>query len=69
MHKIKITTLAIVILLFSTFSQSQAAKKIEVDIYKGDVATVNSYIFSNGVSLVAMDVQRATSHERSEKTR
>ena len=64
MHKIKITTLAIVILLFSTFSQSQAAGKIEVGVYKGDVATVNSYIFSNGVSLVVMDVQRATSEAK-----
>ncbi len=64
MHKTTITTFAIVILLLSTFSQSQAAGKIEVDVYKGDVATVNSYIFSNGVSLVVMDVQRATSEAK-----
>ena len=45
-------------------TQSHAGEPIEVDIYKGDVATVNSYIFSNGVSLIVMDVQRATSEAK-----
>ncbi len=50
----------------ATFSQadSTTSGKIEVDVYKGDVATVNSYIFSNGESLIVMDVQRATSEAK-----
>ena len=36
------------------------AGPISIDMYKGGVANVNSYIFSNGVSLAVMDVQRAT---------
>jgi len=31
---------------------------MQVEVYKGDFATVNSFIFSNGKSLVVMDVQR-----------
>ena len=50
----------------AVFSQadSTTSGKIEVDVYKGDVATVNSYIFSNGESLIVMDVQRATSEAK-----
>ena len=47
-YKMKIATLVIVSLFISSFVQTQAAGKIEVDVYKGNVATVNSYIFSNG---------------------
>ena len=35
-------------------------QEISIDMYKGEVANVNSYVFSNGVSLAVMDVQRAT---------
>ena len=31
---------------------------LHVDVYKGGFATVNSFIFSNGQSLIVMDVQR-----------
>ncbi len=42
--------------------QSACAQDLQVEIYKGGFATVNSFIFSNGKSLVVMDVQRKT-HE------
>jgi glyoxylase-like metal-dependent hydrolase (beta-lactamase superfamily II) len=34
------------------------AEKLQVQVYKGEFASVNSFIFSNGKSLVVMDVQR-----------
>ena len=51
-------------LFLAAANPSQAGNPIEVDIYKGGVATVNSYIFSNGESLIVMDVQRATSEAK-----
>ncbi len=36
------------------------APKLQVELYKGEFATVNSFIFSNGKSLVVMDAQRKT---------
>ena len=36
----------------------QNASHLQVEVFKGDFATVNSFIFSNGKSLVVMDVQR-----------
>jgi len=35
-----------------------------VSVYKGDFATVNSFVFSNGKSLVVMDVQRKANEAR-----
>ncbi len=35
-----------------------AGPKLTVDVYQGGFASVNSFIFSNGHSLVALDVQR-----------
>ncbi len=55
---------ALTLLGFAFVVQSHAAKPIEVDVYQGDVATVNSYIFSNGESLIVMDVQRATTEAK-----
>ena len=45
------------------FSASQApahdlSAPLRVDVFKGDFATVNSFIFSNGQSVIVMDVQR-----------
>jgi len=37
---------------------------LQVEVFKGEVATVNSYIFSNGKSLIVMDVQRATNEAK-----
>ena len=51
-------------LFLAIVNQSQAGEPIKVDTYNGGVATVNSYIFSNGVSLIVMDVQRATSEAK-----
>ncbi len=64
MQKLRAVTLVIASLFICISSQVHAAGKIEVDIYKGEVATVNSYIFSNGESLIVMDVQRATSEAK-----
>jgi len=36
------------------------AKILEVEVFKGGFATVNSFVFSNGQSLLVMDVQRKT---------
>lgn len=41
-------------------SQANHANKLEVEMFKGGFATVNSFIFSNGKSIVVMDVQRKT---------
>ena len=43
---------------------SKASNAITVDIFEGETATVNSYIFSNGESLVVMDVQRSTAEAK-----
>lgn len=40
------------------------ANHLEVEIFKGEFATVNSFIFSNGKSLIVMDVQRKTYEAR-----
>ena len=37
-----------------------APAKLEVEVFQGGFATVNSFIFSNGKSLLVMDVQRKT---------
>jgi glyoxylase-like metal-dependent hydrolase (beta-lactamase superfamily II) len=36
------------------------AGRLVVEVFKGEFATVNSFIFSNGQSIVVMDVQRKT---------
>lgn len=41
-----------------------ADTSLQVEMYKGDFATVNSFIFSNGKSLVVMDVQRKSVEAR-----
>ena len=41
-------------------SSDDQAQILEVEVFKGGFATVNSFIFSNGKSLVVMDVQRKT---------
>lgn len=64
MHTSKLVALAVMGLFLAPVTQLQAAGPIEVDIYKGEIATVNSYVFSNGESLIVMDVQRATSEAK-----
>lgn len=63
-HKFKLVVLAVLGLILAAVAQSQAAGPIQVHIYKGKIASVNSYIFSNGESLIVMDVQRATSEAK-----
>lgn len=40
--------------------ETEQGTKLQVEMFKGDFATVNSFIFSNGKSLLVMDVQRKT---------
>lgn len=61
---IKPIALAATILLTAIPAISHAANSITVDIFEGKTATVNSYIFSNGESLVVMDVQRSTAEAK-----
>jgi glyoxylase-like metal-dependent hydrolase (beta-lactamase superfamily II) len=58
---IMLTTTA---LLLSTLSISHVSASVTVDIFEGETATVNSYIFSNSKSLVVMDVQRSTAEAK-----
>lgn len=51
-------------LLLGSIVTAQAADPITVDTFKGETATVNSYIFSNGQSQIVMDVQRSTSEAK-----
>ncbi|MGI9294073.1 MAG: amidohydrolase family protein, partial [Pseudomonadales bacterium] len=44
----------------STSQADEGTHKLEVEMFKGGFATVNSFIFSNGKSLIVMDVQRKT---------
>lgn len=64
MRTLKVITLVVLNLMLVGITPLQAADPIQVDIYKGEIATVNSYIFSNGKSLIVMDVQRATSEAK-----
>ena len=47
-------------LLSSTTITGAAENKLGVEMFKGGFATVNSFIFSNGKSIIVMDVQRKT---------
>jgi glyoxylase-like metal-dependent hydrolase (beta-lactamase superfamily II) len=51
-------------LLSLTCGCAGADQPLKVEVYKGDFATVNSFIFSNGKSMVVMDVQRKSSEAR-----
>ncbi len=52
--------LAASLLLARTAAHPARAAALQVEVYKGGFASVNSFIFSNGKSLVVMDVQRKT---------
>jgi glyoxylase-like metal-dependent hydrolase (beta-lactamase superfamily II) len=41
-------------------SPNEKTHSLELEVFKGGFATVNSFIFSNGKSLIVMDVQRKT---------
>ncbi|MCK8046661.1 MBL fold metallo-hydrolase [Shewanella sp. 1CM18E] len=47
-------------LMFVSCFNAQAESTVSVDVFKGETATVNSYLFSNGKSLIVMDVQRSS---------
>lgn len=34
--------------------------KLTLDVFKGETAHVNTYLFSNGTSMIALDVQRSS---------
>ena len=52
--------ICLVMLLSFTACGGDTANKLEVEMFKGGFATVNSFIFSNGQSVIVMDVQRKT---------
>src|ERR1700683_653972 len=54
-----VTGTSLFVLSPSAISQENA-NHLRVQVFKGEFATVNSFIFSNGKSLVVMDVQRKT---------
>lgn len=47
-----------------TPAPAQDRKVQDVEVYQGDFATVNSFIFSNGTSLLVLDVQRKPKEAR-----
>ncbi|KGJ88625.1 MBL fold metallo-hydrolase [Colwellia psychrerythraea] len=55
---------ATMLLLVGVPSIAHASGAVNVDIFEGETATVNSYLFSNGESLVVMDVQRSTAEAK-----
>lgn len=58
MNSIQTLVAASLVVLAAGASVPVIAQPLQVEVYKGDFATVNSFIFSNGKSLVVMDVQR-----------
>lgn len=53
-------SLGLTLLLALANAHRANAQSLHVDVYKGGFATVNSFVFSNGQSLIVMDVQRKT---------
>jgi len=57
----RLRTLGCLLMLTAGCTMTGNEKSIlEVEVFSGDFATVNSFIFSNGQSLIVMDVQRKT---------
>jgi glyoxylase-like metal-dependent hydrolase (beta-lactamase superfamily II) len=54
------SAMAGLMLMLGVLAQGAMAQSIQVEVFKGGFATVNSFIFSNGKSLIVMDVQRKT---------
>lgn len=42
----------------------EVQNKLSLDVFKGETAHVNTYLFSNGKSIVALDVQRSSEEAR-----
>jgi glyoxylase-like metal-dependent hydrolase (beta-lactamase superfamily II) len=53
-------SLGMIMMLARASAYGADSHELNVDIYKGGFATVNSFVFSNGQSLIVMDVQRKT---------
>jgi glyoxylase-like metal-dependent hydrolase (beta-lactamase superfamily II) len=56
--------ISILIFVCGALKAEETAYNFDVEVFKGDVASVNSYIFSNGKSLIVMDAQGATSEAK-----
>ncbi len=52
--------LGLAVMLSVNACTEPAENKLQVEMFKGEFATVNSFIFSNGQSIIVMDVQRKT---------
>ncbi len=60
MKALRLSTWIGFLLLTGCIAQRAGAQAVQVEVFKGGFATVNSFIFSNGKSLIIMDVQRKT---------
>ena len=60
MKALRLSTWLGFLLLTGGIAQRAGAQAVQVEVFKGGFATVNSFIFSNGKSLIVMDVQRKT---------
>jgi glyoxylase-like metal-dependent hydrolase (beta-lactamase superfamily II) len=56
----KMRTAAVLAAVLLIAHTAVRASPLQVEVYKGDFATVNSFLFSNGKSLVLLDAQRKT---------
>jgi glyoxylase-like metal-dependent hydrolase (beta-lactamase superfamily II) len=62
--RLHLATCASVLAAAYGFGTAASATELRVEVYKGEFASVNSFIFSNGKSLVVMDVQRNSSQAK-----
>lgn len=62
--KPKLIFISLMLLNLLLSNIAQASQTITVDIFKGETASVNSYLFSNGQSLIVMDVQRSSAEAK-----
>lgn len=64
MRSMRALTGIALLFLGTALSLAARAGEMHVDVYKGGFASVNSFIFSNGTSLVVLDVQRKATEAR-----
>ncbi|HEY6926550.1 MAG TPA: MBL fold metallo-hydrolase [Steroidobacteraceae bacterium] len=64
MTRLQLTACASVLAAAYGIGTAVSATQLDVEVYQGKFASVNSFIFSNGKSLVVMDVQRKSSEAK-----
>ena len=61
MNSIRLLLIVLSLITIESYaSEDIKSTKLQVEMFSGGFATVNSFIFSNGQSLIVMDVQRKT---------